>query len=239
MRTRQVLVFAVAAVAMTLVATRVSGAATSNVDIRDNFFSPGQISISAGDTVQWSNSGSGLHTATADAGQGVTFDSGDLRPGSNFSFTFNSTGTFRFHCQYHGAPGGIGMSGTVTVQGVGPTSTTTTTTTIPASLVEGFTWFADGSATKSGPSGTVVSAYGTGLLRDSEYVLYSSPANADPARACTVDPVPVNAAVRRSNNLGFLGRTSGAINRPPGAWDICFKTTDGVSVGARVRFTVL
>jgi glucose/arabinose dehydrogenase len=109
---------------------------------------------------------------------------------------------------------------------------------IPPSEVTGFTWYADGSATASGPAGTVVTAYATGLRRSTTFVLVTTVAEADPLRRCTRDPRPVNAALRFSNNAGFVGRTTGPIDRPPGQWDVCFKPVDGPWIGAPVRFTV-
>ena len=35
-------------------------------------------------------------------------------------YTFNTLGTFHYHCQAHGNVGGVGMSGTVTVVTVAP-----------------------------------------------------------------------------------------------------------------------
>ena len=68
-------------------------------------FSPSQLTIAAGDTVRWTNAG-GVHNAVADGG---AFSSG--APASNawvFSFTFQNAGTFPYHCEVHGAPGGVG-----------------------------------------------------------------------------------------------------------------------------------
>jgi len=48
------------------------------------------------------------HTAT-----GSGFDSGNLNVGQSFSQSFNSVGTFSYHCQYHGS---LGMVGTVVVK---------------------------------------------------------------------------------------------------------------------------
>jgi plastocyanin len=35
--------------------------------------------------------------------------------GQTFSFTFSRPGTFPYHCRVHGAAGGQGMAGSVTV----------------------------------------------------------------------------------------------------------------------------
>jgi plastocyanin len=76
-------------------------------------FQPQTVTINAGDTVVWTNNGQVQHTVTADDN---SFDSGLLSPGQTFSQTFNTPGTFPYHCSIHGAAGGIGMSGTVVVQ---------------------------------------------------------------------------------------------------------------------------
>jgi plastocyanin len=64
--------------------------------------------VSAGTTVTWSNGDTITHTATADGGQ---FNSGAIAAGGKFSFTFQTTGTFPYHCTIH-----PGMVGTVVVQ---------------------------------------------------------------------------------------------------------------------------
>ncbi len=85
----------------------------NSVSVMDSFFSPRTIIISAGTTVTWTNMGSMNHTVTAD---NASFDSGALPPGSTFSRTFNTPGTFNYYCRFHGGPGGVGMSGVVIVQ---------------------------------------------------------------------------------------------------------------------------
>ncbi len=52
------------------------------------------------------------HTVTADDG---SFDSGTLNGGQSFSYTFEQPGEYPYYCALHGAPGGVGMAGTVTV----------------------------------------------------------------------------------------------------------------------------
>jgi len=94
-------------------------AATEDVAVQDDMFAPASITIDAGDTVEWTWSGPNPHSVTSDAGG--LFNSGVLNSGA-FAFTFTSAGTYAYYCSVHGARGGIGMSGTVTVQGA-PTST--------------------------------------------------------------------------------------------------------------------
>ena len=62
-------------------------------------FSPITLTIRVGTTVIWKNMSSAAHTVTSDDGQ--TFDSGTVPAGGLFRFTFRTTGTFPYHCNYH------------------------------------------------------------------------------------------------------------------------------------------
>src|SRR5438105_14543475 len=79
-----------------------AGAATAGVTIADNSFQPQQITITAGDTVTWHDTGSNPHSVTSDDG---VFDSspscslyggGCLSKGQTFSFTFTQPGTYAY-----------------------------------------------------------------------------------------------------------------------------------------------
>jgi hypothetical protein len=61
---------------------------------------PSQLDVLPGQTVRWTNVSDRTHTITSDD---RLFDSGDLTGGSNFSFTFSSVGTYRYHCTIHPA----------------------------------------------------------------------------------------------------------------------------------------
>jgi plastocyanin len=75
-------------------------------------FTPAQLTVKVGTTVVWTSEDNVPHTVTADDG---SFDSGNLKKGDSFSFTFTKAGTFPYYCAYHGTAGGGGMSGTITV----------------------------------------------------------------------------------------------------------------------------
>jgi plastocyanin len=83
--------------------------------------------IAAGDTVTWTFADAEPHTVTSDSG---AFDSGQPQTGGTYQFTFNSAGTYDYYCAVHGAAGGLGMSGTITVQAA-PTNTTAPSTNTP------------------------------------------------------------------------------------------------------------
>lgn len=67
---------------------------TVSVTIKDFEFTPATVTIKVGDTVTWTNNGPSTHTVTADDG---SFASGNLW-GDTFSHTFQTVGTFTYHC---------------------------------------------------------------------------------------------------------------------------------------------
>ena len=85
---------------------------SATVEMQDFVFAPKTITIAAGTTVNWPNTGQAPHTSTSDTG---LWDSGQKAAGESFSFTFREAGTFPYYCTLHGAPGGVGMAGTVIV----------------------------------------------------------------------------------------------------------------------------
>ena len=72
-------------------------------------FDPNATTIRRGGTVTWNNSSGTAHNVTFDT-NGSPSNISDMSTGSA-SRTFNSAGTFHFHCSNHG-----GMSGTIVVQ---------------------------------------------------------------------------------------------------------------------------
>ncbi len=69
-----------------------------SVAISNFAFNPSQVSVKVGTVVSWTNHDSMAHTVTSNNG---AFNSGTLNPGSTFSFTFNTPGTFSYHCAVH------------------------------------------------------------------------------------------------------------------------------------------
>ncbi len=74
------------------------------VYMKNSVFSNTNLVITAGTKVVWENDDTMIHTVTADD---ASFDSGDIQPGGSYSRTFNSTGTFAYHCKLH--PGMIAV----------------------------------------------------------------------------------------------------------------------------------
>ena len=88
------------------------------ISVTNNMFSPGTKTVAVGASVQWA-----WNTCTGDAYNGqtcvqhsVTFDDGSassaLQDQGTFNRTFNTAGTFTYHCSVHGAA----MTGSITVQ---------------------------------------------------------------------------------------------------------------------------
>lgn len=100
------------------------GGCESHTVVMDNFqFDPANLTVRACDKVTWMHNQAAPqgveHTVTSDSG---IFDSRGNNPaarmllGQSFSHTFAAPGTFPYHCVVHGAPGGGGMSGTITAR---------------------------------------------------------------------------------------------------------------------------
>lgn len=93
-------------------ATLVAKASDRTVAIGDDFFENQTIRVSQGATVTWKSRGLLTHTVTGDD---APIHSGDLTINKTFRRKFSDAGVYRYYCVYHGAPGGIGMSGIVLV----------------------------------------------------------------------------------------------------------------------------
>jgi hypothetical protein len=89
--------------------------------------------VNQGESVTWVNQG-GDHNVKFDDG---SFEQPSDPSGSAWTVArrFDSAGSFRYFCEEHGGPGGVGMSGTVTVQAAATPPEATTpveTPTAPA-----------------------------------------------------------------------------------------------------------
>lgn len=113
--------------------------------------------------------------------------------------------------------------------------------TPPASTgVTGSTWFSDGSLSGTGPSGTVLTSYATDAPANRTYK-YVSGLDGGPDHPCMWDTAPVNPNNRVASGNGFIGFTSGPLNRGSGRWQICFREESSAAnlvVTAPRQFTV-
>ncbi len=101
-----------------------AAATHAQVTIQNFAFSPSSISVQKGSTVTWTNRDNTAHTVTGNTSGGPA--SGHIQPGKSYSFTFNSAGTFPYHCAIHPE-----MTGKVTVTNspANPSATTKPATT--------------------------------------------------------------------------------------------------------------
>jgi len=82
---------------------------TASITVHDNAYAPNVITIKVGTKVNWRNNGPSSHTVTSDS---TGFDSGALAASGLFQVTFNTPGTYAYHCTFHPTT----MTGTITVQ---------------------------------------------------------------------------------------------------------------------------
>lgn len=94
------------------------------IGVVDSAFDPKDATVKVGQKVEWKQSGTAPHTVTSDDGK--MFESSPdcpadiakcMQAGSEFSFTFTKPGKYPYYCRLHGTPGGVGMAGTITVEG--------------------------------------------------------------------------------------------------------------------------
>jgi len=123
---------------------------SSAVRIASFSFDPAALTVTAGQAVTWTNVDTVAHTTTSDTG---AWNSGAIQPGQSFSQTFNTAGTFTYHCMIH-----PNMTGSITVL----TSTASSVTT--AGMLAGTSSLASGVSVSyaagwnlvAGPSGMVL-----------------------------------------------------------------------------------
>lgn len=73
-------------------------------------FSNTSITVQSGAIITWTNNDAVAHTVTADGGSPEAFDSGQIAPGNSYTRTFNTLGTYSYHCTSH-----PNMKGTITI----------------------------------------------------------------------------------------------------------------------------
>ena len=71
------------------------------LDIEDFAFSATTLKVKKGTKVTWTNRDSVAHTVTSDSDSEGGLDSPLLSDNQTYSFTFNSVGTYSYHCTPH------------------------------------------------------------------------------------------------------------------------------------------
>jgi len=81
----------------------------AEVSIQNMLFTPSQVTINKGQTVTWTNNDSVAHTVTSDTGSELSSET--IEPGAKYNHTFNTAGSFQYHCSIHSS-----MRGTIVVR---------------------------------------------------------------------------------------------------------------------------
>ena len=104
-------------------------AAAITVNMQNFFFSTNPKTVTISDSISWVNGSGAPHTATnrarGDANAGDQWDHFVGNGSTSPSFTFNTVGTFLYHCRFH-----FGMDGTIVVNAA-PTATPVPTSIPP------------------------------------------------------------------------------------------------------------
>ena len=83
-------------------------AADTTIHIAQFAFTPASIEVAAGSKVTWVNDDKAVHSVISDT---TGFSSEPLKQGEQFSTTFSTPGTYKYHCGFHAY-----MTGSVTVK---------------------------------------------------------------------------------------------------------------------------
>jgi plastocyanin len=96
-----------------------ASAATVEVQVIDNAFSPDETTINVGDTVRWVWNSFMPHNVESAPWEAIEFDSGYFTgTTATFEYTFTSAEVVDYYCDLHGFPAGgtiAGMGGQITV----------------------------------------------------------------------------------------------------------------------------
>lgn len=103
-------------------------------------YSPVILTVEAGTTIVFENSSTFPHTATAEDG---SFDTGTVAAGTSKSIVVSKAGSYPFFCQFHGARGGVGQAGTLTVTAASKPAATPGGPLPPTATIPGLPEFAD------------------------------------------------------------------------------------------------
>ena len=93
---------------LVLSAVAMQAHADGSIAISSFAFSPAVIEVPVGTQMTWTNQDKASHSIVGDA-DGFTSDT--LKQGDSFKHTFNTAGTYKYHCGFHKY-----MTGTVVVK---------------------------------------------------------------------------------------------------------------------------
>lgn len=88
---------------------------SKEVQVLDNTFQPDNITVAVGATVQFTNLGQALHSATIENEDGVQTHDQDVDPGESTQVAFAQPGTYKLRCKYHSSDFDNGQVGRIAV----------------------------------------------------------------------------------------------------------------------------
>ena len=91
-----------------------SSSSTSKVSITSTGYSPASLTVTMGSTVTWTNNDNTAHTVTNAEG---SINSGDIMPGSSYSKTFATAGTYNYYDAHNTTMTGVLIVTTVATSG--------------------------------------------------------------------------------------------------------------------------
>src|SRR4051812_11594557 len=68
----------------------------------DNFFKADAVTVTAGSTVTWTNAGRNDHNVRPSDGGSFGVETADFGPGTSYTATFATPGTYHYFCSIHG-----------------------------------------------------------------------------------------------------------------------------------------
>lgn len=80
--------------------------------IENKSYNPAELKVRSNTEVTWINNDTIPHSVTSGIPGAINFDSGEIQPGSSFSFIFKDYGPYEYYCEIHSANE---MKGIVTV----------------------------------------------------------------------------------------------------------------------------
>ena len=89
---------------------------TDQVDVLDNTFRPGEVTVAAGTEVVWDNGGRNPHNVLPVEGEDWGVEADQFAPGDQYRHRFTEPGTYAYYCSLHGTTTN-GMVGTIVVTG--------------------------------------------------------------------------------------------------------------------------
>ncbi len=114
-----------------------SASATADCVAAKNCFNPNPVNVAPGTEVDWKNGDTASHTVTSgqpsDNQTGTVFDSGLIKPGQDFKFTFQNAGTYNYFCTVHPWMAGQVIVGTAAMSNMTSTTNMTNTTNMTTS----------------------------------------------------------------------------------------------------------